>query len=121
MRTTGRDETDAGPTRIRFPWATLVFLIGFAVLLVFISYWYLFPALEAARDATRVEKKGLAAHARLLLAVVLFILFAGLVLTFRIGRFFFPRATPRRHRTEYVDAWAESGRRIDLKSAEDEE
>ena len=107
--------------RIRFPWATLAFLAGFAVLLIFISNWYLLPALEAARDATQEEKKGLTAHARLLLAIVLFILFAGLVLTFRVGRFFFPR-TPavRTGPTQYTDAWAESGRRIDFKSPPDE-
>ena len=45
--------------------------------------------------------------------MVLFVLFAGLLLSFRVGRFFFPRPTPApRRRTEYVDAWVESGRRM---------
>ena len=48
-----------------------------------------------------------------MLIVVLFVLFAGLVLTFRLGRFLFPRQpTARAKPTEYVDAWAEAGRRM---------
>jgi hypothetical protein len=93
-------------------WAFLAFLLGFTVLLIFICYWYLFPALRAAANATPQEKRALSAHAALLLAVVLVILVAGITLTFRVGRFFFPRATPKRHRTTYVDAWAEAGRRL---------
>lgn len=94
-------------------WAFLAFLFGFTVLLIFICYWYLFPALRAAANATPQEKKTLSAHAALLLAIVLVILLAGITLTFRVGRFFFPRATPKRHRTSYVDAWAEAGRRAE--------
>jgi formate hydrogenlyase subunit 3/multisubunit Na+/H+ antiporter MnhD subunit len=94
-------------------WAVLAFLVGFTLLLIFICYWYLFPALRAAADATEKEKRALSAHAALLLSVTLFILLAGILLTFRIGRYFFPRPTPKRERTKYVDAWAEAGRRME--------
>jgi hypothetical protein len=98
------------PTRI--VWATLAFLLGFTALLVYVSYSYLFPAFEAARVADPAQRKQLAAHAWLLLAIILVILLAGLVLTFRFGRYFFPRAREPRRATTYVDAWAESGRRM---------
>ena len=41
------------------------------------------------------------------MTVMLVILLCG-ILTFRIGRFFFPRAIPTAPRTKYVDAWAEA-------------
>ena len=96
-------------------WAALVFLVGFAVLLiVVVSLRTSSPAMEAAQDATPPRRSAaLPAWSRLLLSVVLFILFAGLVLTFRFGRFFFPRAAAPRTQTQYVDAWAESGKRIE--------
>src|SRR5688500_15421178 len=93
--------------------AVVVYLLCFTVLLVVISKIYLLPAMEASRDATPQEKKQLAAFARLMLAVVLFVLFAGLLIAFRIGRFFIPRPVAGRKKTEYVDAWAESGRRME--------
>ena len=92
--------------------AVVVYLLCFTVLLIVISKIYLLPAMEASRDATPQEKKQLAAFARLMLAVVLFVLFAGLLIAFRIGRFFIPRPVAGRKKTEYVDAWAESGRRM---------
>lgn len=91
----------------------LAFLLGFAGLLIFVAYYYLFPAMEAAGRATGPQKKLLSAHARLLLAVLLFILLVGLILTFRIGRFFQPRRTTPRKPTNYPDAWAEAGRRFE--------
>ena len=96
----------------RVLWGTLAFMVGFAVLIVVISNWYLLPAMDAARNAVPAEKKALAAHARLLLAVVLFILVAGILLTFRFGRFFLPRKREPDKPTRYVDAWAESARRM---------
>lgn len=99
------------PARIH--WATLAFLFGFSVLIVFICYYYLFPAMEAARQATPQERRTLSVHATLLLAVVLVILLAGIILTFRIGRFFFPGPVAKREQTKYTDAWAEAGRRLD--------
>jgi hypothetical protein len=98
------------------PWSVLVFLLGFAVLVVIVSFYFLMPAMDAATDTgvTDVEKRRLMAYSRLLLVVVLFVLFAGLVMTFRIGRFFFPRPTSPRTSTKYVDAWAESAKRVEI-------
>ena len=87
-------------------------MVGSAVLILIISKWYLLPALEAAKNAAPGEKKALAAHARLLLSVVLFILIAGILLTFRFGRFFLPRQRRPAKPTQYVDAWTESARRV---------
>jgi hypothetical protein len=98
----------------------IAFLAGFAALLVFVSYFYLFPALRARQTATEPERKILAAHALLLLAVLLFILLMGLVLTFRIGRFFQPRRRAKTRPTIYPDAWAEAARRIEVEPGDQE-
>lgn len=103
----------------RTPWSLLAFLLAYVVLLIVLSRVYLIPALQVIGSATEKERRLLSAHSLLLLAVVLFILGVGLVLTFRIGRFFFPRPTPTRTQTRYVDAWAEAGRRA--KADEDQE
>jgi hypothetical protein len=94
--------------------AVVIYLVGFVILLLAVSHYYLFPAYEATRDANHVQKQVLSAYARLVLAIVLFILLIGLLLTFKIGRFFRPRPTPPRKPTKYVDAWEESGRRLKL-------
>jgi len=90
----------------------LAFLGGFAVLFIFIVRYYLIPATEAFGQATPGQQRVLAAHSRLLLAIILVILLAGLLLTFRVGRFFFPRPRPPFKPTRYPDAYAESARRI---------
>src|SRR5204862_4653398 len=95
-------------------WAVLIYLLAFTVLLIGLLKFYLLPAAEVARQAGPEERRKLAAGALLVLIVILFVLGAGLVLTFRIGRFFFPRPVAPRKRTEYVDAWAESGKRLEL-------
>ena len=100
------------PRPARTYWAVLVYLVAFAVLLVVVMKWYLIPALQAAQHAQPEDRKRLAATALLVMVVVLFVLGAGLVLTFRVGRFFFPRPVAPRKRTEYVDAWAESAKRM---------
>lgn len=92
----------------------LAFLLGFAVLLIFVAHYYLFPALRARQGASEPEKRLLAAHALLLMAVLLFILLMGLILTFRVGRFFLPRRHTRPRPTNYPDAWAEAGRRVEV-------
>jgi hypothetical protein len=92
----------------------IAFLIGWAVLIIFVSRYYLYPALEAAAKASPKDKKLLAAHASLLLALLLFMLLVGLILTFKIGRFFQPRNRPRPKATNYPDAWAESARRVEV-------
>ena len=97
----------------RTPWRVIIFLLGFAILLAVVSKYYLIPAIIAAKTATVHEKRWLMASSRLLLAVVLFVIVAGIFLTFRVGRFFFPRfSRPPRTQTQYIDAWAESAKRI---------
>lgn len=96
----------------RTPWAVLVFFIGFASLILFVSFYYLKPALPAALGAEPSERRVLAAYSWLLMAVILFVLLIGLAITFRIGRFFLPRSTPPPAKTKYVDAWAESAKRV---------
>lgn len=90
----------------------VVFLAGSAVLIWLVSVRFLIPAMIAAQDATPAQKRELAAFSRLLLAIVLFILSVGILMVFRIRRFFFPRGTPTRQKTEYIDAWAEAGKRL---------
>src|SRR3954447_24319206 len=98
----------------RSPWAAVAFLLGFTLLLLAVCYYFLFPALEAAKNATPTDRARLRAWSALLLAIVLIILGSGLVLTFRIRRFFFPRPpTPRTH-TRHVDIWSEAGKRLDV-------
>jgi hypothetical protein len=98
----------------------IAFLLGFAVLLIFVTHFYLFPALRARQAATEPEQRILAAHALLLLAVLLFILLMGLILTFRVGRFFQPRRRARQRPTIYPDAWAEAGRRVEVEPPDEQ-
>jgi uncharacterized BrkB/YihY/UPF0761 family membrane protein len=97
-------------------WSAMVFLVVFTLLLIAVASYVLVPGFEAIQDPklSPEEKRSLQAWYRLLLFVLLFILFAGLVLTFRFGRLFFPRATPPRTQTQYVDAWAESAKRMEV-------
>jgi hypothetical protein len=99
------------PTRRLSIWPTLWFLLGYVVLLAIICRFYLFPALDAWSQAPPEGRRLLSAHSALLLSILLLILVAGIALTFRIGRFFFPGATEKRIRTKYVDVWAEAGKR----------
>jgi uncharacterized membrane protein YbhN (UPF0104 family) len=102
-------------------WAAIAFLLGFAVLLIALCHYYLLPAFDALKHATPADKARLRAWSALLLALVLFILISGLILTFRVGRFFFPRpSTPRTH-TKHVDAWAEAGKRAQADPPTDSE
>ena len=92
--------------------AVIVYFVAFALLVFALVKWYLLPGLRAAQYADAKGREGLAANALLVLIVVLFALLAGLVLTFRVSRFFFPRPTPPRRQTQYTDAWAESAKRL---------
>ena len=105
----------------RTPWAVVLFLVGFGILITFVSFYYLLPAMDAALDASPRQRRGLAAYSSLLLALVLFILFVGLLMTFRFGRFFFPRSAPPPAKTKYVDAWAESGKRMSVPDDADDD
>ena len=98
----------------------VAYLAGFAVLITFVAWYYLVPAMQAASDATPRQRQQLSAYSLLLMAIVLLIVFVGIVLTFRVSRFFFPRPPHApAARTKYVDAWAESAKRLDV--GEDEE
>jgi hypothetical protein len=89
-------------------------MVAFGLLIAFVSRYYLLPAIDAAKHATPREKRWLMASSRLLLAVILFVIVAGIFLTFRVGRFFFPRQGPaQRVQTNYIDAWAESAKRLE--------
>src|SRR5688572_11372288 len=82
----------------RSMWAMIAYLLGFALLITFIARYYLIPAMQAAQAATPGQKQQLTAYSMLLMAIVLLIVFVGIVLTFRISRFFFPR--PPHQRTQ---------------------
>ena len=108
-------------SRGRVHWSAIAFLVVFTAMALAVAYYAMRPAAEVAQSATDEEKRRIVAWFRLLLAVLLFILFAGLVLTFRFGRLFFPRATGPRVKTQYVDAWAESAKRVRIPPAEEDE
>ena len=107
----------------RIHWSVFAFLLVFTVLLVVITQYALLPGWHAATQPSLSlqEKRALSAWYRLLLMVVLFVLFAGVVLTFRFGRLFFPRTGGPRVKTQYVDAWAESAKRVRVPSEEEDE
>jgi len=121
MPTFGFDRFRRRPGRVQ--WGVLFFLLGFTVGLVALSYYYLFPALhtflEAKQQGDKRGTKAISATSALLMAVLLVILITGLILTFKIGRFFFPRNAPPRSRTRYVDAWAESAKRMETPPPEE--
>src|SRR4051794_8134846 len=101
--------------------AVVVYLVLFGLVVAAVSWFYLLPTLNKAHLASPQEKKRLAGQALLVMIVVLFVLLAGLVLTFRVGRFFFPRPVAPRRKTEYVDAWAESAKRMKTPPREEAE
>ena len=92
----------------------IAFLMGSAVLIIFVSRYYLYPAMQAAGNASPKDRKLLSAHASLLLALLLFMLLVGLILTFKVGQFFQPRKRQRQKPTNYPDAWSESARRLEV-------
>jgi hypothetical protein len=98
----------------------VAFLIGFLVLLIAVSQYYLAPAADAARSATRPAQEYLGAQAALVTALLLIVLLVGLLVVVRPSRFFRPRDVQPRTRTKYVDAWAEAGRRARGQDAEEE-
>jgi uncharacterized integral membrane protein len=74
-------------------WATLAYLIAFAALLLLVLHLYMQPAVAAAHVATPAERQRLSAISILLLSILLTMLIAGLLMTFRVHRFFYrPRS-----------------------------
>ena len=96
--------------------AVLCFLVLFTLLLVLVNYIYVMPGLEQAKHMNHEQRRKLAANAMLVLMLLLTLLVVGLLITFRISRFFFPRPTVPRAHTKVVDAWAEAGQRMEEKS-----
>ena len=96
----------------------IVFLAGSTVLIVLVSHHFLIPAMLVSHEATPQEKRHIQAMATLLLTVVLFILGVGIVLMLRIKRYFVGSPAPARQKTEYIDAWAEAGKRAKSESAD---
>ena len=95
--------------------------LGFVLLLIGVCYYYLFPALKVVHDASKPERAQLRAWSALLLTILLITLGCGLILSFRFGRFFFPRPWRPRTQTKYVDVWAEAGKRVEVPPEEEDE
>jgi hypothetical protein len=110
-RSMGNGKSAIGNRSGRSTLAVLIFLLLFSALIIFVTEVFLLPAMSVVKNATPPERLRLQAVSTLLLAIVLLILIVGLLLTFRIGRFFFPRPTEPRVQTKYTDAWTEAGRR----------
>ena len=91
-------------------WGVLAFFVGAIAIVLVAFYQYLLPAIGAAGSLNEDGRKELAAVSRLVLAVVLVILVAGMLLTIRPWRFFIHRSASSR--TRYVDAWEEAGKRM---------
>ena len=92
--------------------AVLIYLVGFLLLLTLVSHFYLIPATQVYAGADPRARKLLSADATLIMMVILLLLFVGLLITFRISRFFRPRPNTPNKPTEYVDAWKEAARRL---------
>jgi uncharacterized membrane protein YhaH (DUF805 family) len=71
-------------------WATVAFLLAFIALLLLICRFYMQPAVVAAHVADEPGRRQLSAVSMLLLAILLVMLIVGLMLTFRVHRFFLP-------------------------------
>ena len=93
-------------------WGVIIYLIGFVGLAYLFLHYYLLPAYSASEHADAHARRQIGAVSTLMLSVFLIYLLCGVILTFRVGRFFFPRAGSKRVTTTYVDAWKEAGRRL---------
>ena len=95
----------------------VIFLVSSLIVLYLVSFKYLLPALRISQGLTDTGKQHLRAISALVLAVVLTMLIAFAVLAIRPGRFFLPRRQAPRSRTNYPDAWTESGKRLEVPPA----
>jgi hypothetical protein len=91
----------------------IAFLATCWIILFLVSNRFLLPVFTMAHDIDAPGRRQLAAISSLVLAIVLTGLVAMILLVVKPGRFFMPRKSPPRDRTRYVDAWAESGKRLD--------
>lgn len=104
------------PTPSNSTWLLRVtaFMVTSGILIIAVVRYYLLPAMAAATHASPHDRQILRAQAALVLMVVLFVIFVGWLFTFRVARYFFPRnrTSKRPPATQYPDAWAEAGRRV---------
>ena len=114
-------------TRARRPgratWSVLAFLAAYVLIVAAVAYYYLVPAMRAYFSAQQTNdtrgQRAISATSTVLMLVLLLILVSGLVVSLRVSRYFFPRKTTRTQ-TRYVDAWAESAKRMPTPPPEDE-
>jgi len=93
-------------------WPYLVFVILFSLLLLGVCKWYLIQAMDDFGHADKLQKRLLGLHAMLIMIVLLLIAGLGLLLSFRMGRYFSRRPPSKNTPTKYVDAWSESAKRM---------
>ena len=91
-------------------WATAVFLCGFVILLAVLAHYVLLPGWRTANQLGGTQKTLMSAYAALLLALLLALLWVGLIIVLRL-RQSFVNPSGKRVKTKYVDAWAEAGKR----------
>jgi uncharacterized membrane protein len=99
-------------------WAAIAFVVVFVIIISVVAEYFLFPAMQLAHDASPAQKRQLMAASRLMMMIVLFVLCVVMFMLFRVRRFFFPQSLPKRERTQYIDVWAEAGRRAQAPPAE---
>lgn len=101
-------------------WGAIAFLLAAAGLIAFVSIYYLIPAMSVVTQADGIGRRQLSAVSALLLLVILVVLFIGLLLVFRVHRFFLPHGSGEKVApTQHIDAWAESAKRLKIDEAED--
>jgi uncharacterized BrkB/YihY/UPF0761 family membrane protein len=98
--------------RGRSVFAYVGFLVVFVIILLIVSDGYLLPALRDYNKADTNARKILGTQALLVMSAVLVLLVLILSLIFRLGRHFFPGPTAPPTKTQYTDAWTESGKRM---------
>ncbi len=97
------------------------FFVLFTLLLLLVYRFYMIPWIAEAQHATKSHLRKMSAEALLLMCVLLAILFSGLLVTFRISRFFVEPSSGKRSSTKVVDAWTEAGKRLENDPPADDE
>lgn len=95
------------------------FFVLFTLLLLLVYRFYMIPWIAESQHASKSHLRKMSAEALLLMCVLLSILFSGLLVTFRISRFFVQPPAEKRTQTKVVDAWSEAGRRMENEPAEE--
>lgn len=111
------------PSRVgRIYWAMAAYLGGFVILIGLLVRYFILPGLAVLNDpaTSEAQRNRLGAVAALLMVLVLILLLVGLVLVFRVRRYFHEHSS-RRQQTVCVDAWAESANRVPAQDGEDDQ